>query len=1159
MINTKPSFPENQARTTVLNSARWTVLKNSCPICQGKKKNCSQSPDENFITCRDLSATPSGWTLQKVNSIGFGVWVRDSAHNEQRSRKTREEYAKVKKQQEQEEARIEALRVKALLSPEEADLEIKKLLTQLSLLKSDRQILEAKGLSDRQIEKGGYRSLSQRWQKLDNPLNDRLPGLRKGGQQLNNPHPCILCPVRDANGRYSALRQYHSRHKELEVGKYVYLSSSGRGISSKDKNGELPIAVQIPENRSDLNKIGICEGFEIKSFLAAERLGIPTIGFGNHNFSASPKATIEALAQLSEEFTEPPIITIYGDAGAVKNKAVYRDYLRASKLYSSWGYEVEFAWWEQIDKSAGDIDEIDLATTAIEYISPAAFEQIGDEFQQDRKSFYEELIAQFKGANKRLKRGFNRYFKKGKTPPKKLIYRGNVALPSPDDYLGQEPPKIIFKKGDRHRLLADLLEAGWNKVLDRSFMGLGKSHDMGTLANSEGKTWYLDLNHRNPSVATIESNFEDLPVRHGGLVEDPLRVTPSGTPYQKWAQPGETPDTAALCENAHLFTQLYGKGYQVDGFSDESEEGSKLNPICASCRFVGACASSTGNGYGFRFARKEALNHQRIRASINSLPSSEDYSYERDIAVIEEASQIIKHSKSISADLGDIALELFRFERFPLLYKILSPALRKITPYLEGQQKLTRYGLSHKDIISILGNPPEDIEEAIEVVAAENPLIKGLIAQAEKVSGWGKDWQNSQATANWYLSQEAQRITEENISNLPSNFLINLLLVWAGIVPGALRVNNFRKLSVTIAHDRHAEILKQMKAVVMLDATGDKNHLGRCLNVEANSIIEIEQELPPMANLSVVNVHMEGMASNNLSSSCIGRIEKLTSHLKSQHEDIPILGLKKYAEEIELDGYWFADHRGSNAFKGKEAIAAFGKPMINIGVAEDEYLTLYGSLDGFEAYYQRLIDADIVQFIGRPRAHLFPDRQFTIYLIGDHQLEHLEKYGINVAQCEAFEITAEAGSAKQVSQRKMIEAVANLWNNGEKINMKIIASQTGLSACYIKKLARGLGGMVALKKWVLSLYDSYRSCTQKFDLDFLLQQQKIKRWIGLNPAEAVRDAIEAIEAVGWRDFQLYLDDFSVGVQARMWSLLLPMIFSDDEIAQLQTEIFAPPE
>ena len=354
------------------------------------------------------------------------------------------------------------------------------------------------------------------------------------------------------------------------------------------------------------------------------------------------------------------------------------------------------------------------------------------------------------------------------------------------------------------------------------------------------------------------------------------------------------------------------------------------------------------------------------------MSNSEDYSYNSDIAIIEEASQVIRSNESISASLSDVALELLRFKKFPLLYNILSPALEKIIPYLEGQKKLPYHGMNHQDTISILGSLPEDIEEVIEVVSIESPLIKGLVAQAERVSGWGKDWQNSQATANWYLSQEAQRMTAENINSLPSNFLINLLLVWAGIVPGALRINNSRKLSVTIARNRHAEILNQMKAIIMLDATGDKEHLAKSLGADANSIIEIEQKMSPLDNATVVNVRLEGMASNSLSPTCISRIEKLTSHLKAQHGEMPILGLKRYGEEIGLDGYWFRDHRGSNAFKGKEAIAAFGKPMINVGVAEDSYIAQYGSLEGFEAHYQKLIDAEITQFIGRPRAHLFP-------------------------------------------------------------------------------------------------------------------------------------------------------------------------------------------
>ncbi len=54
----------------------------------------------------------------------------------------------------------------------------------------------------------------------------------------------------------------------------------------------------------------------------------------------------------------------------------------------------------------------------------------------------------------------------------------------------------------------------------------------------------------------------------------------------------------------------------------------------------------------------------------------------------------------------------------------------------------------------------------------------------------------------------------------------------------------------------------------MLDATGNKQLLAKRLGIEANSIIEIEQELPNLSNLTVVNVSMSGMSSNQWSPNC---------------------------------------------------------------------------------------------------------------------------------------------------------------------------------------------------------------------------------------------------------------------------------------------------
>ncbi len=68
-------------------------------------------------------------------------------------------------------------------------------------------------------------------------------------------------------------------------------------------------------------------------------------------------------------------------------------------------------------------------------------------------------------------------------------------------------------------------------------MGLGKTHDLGNFVNQSGKTWYLNLNHRNPSTETVEKNFSDLEVRHNtnqSSEDDEVPVADSCYLYSSW-------------------------------------------------------------------------------------------------------------------------------------------------------------------------------------------------------------------------------------------------------------------------------------------------------------------------------------------------------------------------------------------------------------------------------------------------------------------------------------------------------------------------------------------------------------------------------------------------------------------------------------------------
>ena len=59
---------------------------------------------------------------------------------------------------------------------------------------------------------------------------------------------------------------------------------------------------------------------------------------------------------------------------------------------------------------------------------------------------------------------------------------------------------------------------------------------------------------------------------------------------------------------------------------------------------------------------------------------------------------------------------------------------------------------------------------------------------------------------------------------------------------------------------------------------------------------------------------------------CKDKLKILLDKLRNQHEDLTVLGLKRVQNDINLDGYWYRDNRGTNAFKNKQAIAALELP-----------------------------------------------------------------------------------------------------------------------------------------------------------------------------------------------------------------------------------------
>lgn len=422
----------------------WTYFRRGeCPVCNGARKDCRQNDLTNLIHCRDAEANPPDYVFRGQDAWGFGMWAFKAdveEWSEERLQEWQQEQALRKKQG----IKAQKERQAKALTSKQRDKVIRSILGQLTLSDNHRENLCRRGLTDEQIKAGHFRSV-KKWQKLDNPVNDNLAGVKKGGYSLLIPEEGILCPIPDHNGLLVGWQL--RKDKSDEGGKYIWASGDktlNPKPSSHLPNGELPIACYIPQENGKLplnyfssqenrelrlsycipqenneltlncdslppNReltlncyipqdnselpiagdkedrrqvannptingkiVGLTEGTSIKPYIASLHLNIPILGAAGGNFASSPETFKESLEAL-----EASVIRLYSDGGAILNPNVLNQYLKTFDLLKSWNYQVEVAWWGQIEKSNGDIDEISLETiNRIQYLTPNQFIEI---------------------------------------------------------------------------------------------------------------------------------------------------------------------------------------------------------------------------------------------------------------------------------------------------------------------------------------------------------------------------------------------------------------------------------------------------------------------------------------------------------------------------------------------------------------------------------------------------------------------------------------------------------------------------------------------------------------------------------------------------------------------------------------------------------------
>jgi hypothetical protein len=176
-----------------------TRRDNPCIVCDNTDGRCRQT--EKIHLCMNVVDKWSARSLRGFQFLGltkdrqWGKFIeRDDSLSEQDRETQRLHWQQVKARRAAEEQQHHA----AAMPSAERDRHYRKLLSQLTLHPDDRADLHRRGLTDKQIEAGVFRSVEQ-WQRLEVALPWRLPGVNLDSYSLNT-QAGYLCPIRDVDG-----------------------------------------------------------------------------------------------------------------------------------------------------------------------------------------------------------------------------------------------------------------------------------------------------------------------------------------------------------------------------------------------------------------------------------------------------------------------------------------------------------------------------------------------------------------------------------------------------------------------------------------------------------------------------------------------------------------------------------------------------------------------------------------------------------------------------------------------------------------------------------------------------------------------------------------------------------------------------------------------
>jgi len=973
-----------------------------------------------------MDANPPDYIHRGIDSNGFNMWAFKPDADNWNDEKRRE-YREQRERQKQ----LERERHARSLSPIERDREIKKILNQLTLSDSDRVLLKNRRyLTDERI--GHFRTIEQ-WQKLTLAVSPGLSGVNFDGSKLNNPVKGILVPIPNEDGLFVGLRLYNPNSKENDHGKYIWLSSRARGVEPKLQNGELPIAIYWPSQLKHHDRVGLCEGLEIKPAIAADRLGIPFIGASGGNFAGSKESLLNAIKFIKERLGNPSAVaTLYPDAGSLANENVINQYRKLNDILP-----IQIAYWGHgFDKKLGDVDER-VNIESIEFLAPSQF------FELAKKdlSFWEKV--------------------------KRLAFkdRKKTRKPLPSPLPNKREPKIY----DRSNRLNEW--ASGKYILDTSPTGSGKSYDAGTATPDilgVRDIFYITNDPRNVSTPTLKE-WSLLEGRHAGLYRNELgelRTRKRKDLLDRYQEK----DLRANCARPYTHAALANQNIS---------HGIESATICQGCQFLELCRSGKGD-YDYLQKRAIALKSKRLIAHPASLPLPKSldpengFNYGNTALIFEESELSFNTTKIVKVHEKDVtATNAVLGENDDSdLFLALKPLLKAIKKLISEKQT-NRYGFDGKVLREkLLGLIPSNLD-LIKLKEALTPDLSFL----DPISEIGESIADMPIAVRQAFSEKDSSLAEKAENETLKQWLPEFIDSLRG--KGYLSLNH-GVLSVSFPDERLQAIINEAAKVIFLSATDSIENLEARTGLTID-LITTGGDIPE--NINFIQVTDLGRNGINRGNQQKRMVKAILDHYRENDPDNTAFirfqsDCKKDDDQTSLRH--FVNSQGTNLIAGKGRLIIDGLPTPNLEAMRHDYSISTGNDpygEGFNRYAHHRTLSIIKQEIGRLRANLYLDRIFEVVLLTNYDFSGLIPPN-QLRQCKAHEITPFAESVIERTRRLILEAVSQLQETGQKVTERAIASLAGLARTTVHRCREFLDEILA----TIAISNPYSKCGQAENL-----------------------------------------------------------------------------